>query len=1037
MKKRIFSLAVTLVLAVSLVIGATMFANAEETDGLKNTALNLAENVTIKMEVAIATPEDGAYAKITLPDGTVDTTQLVANAPKTAAGNYIFTAAVAAQDLASDVKIEICKADGTILVAEAATSALAYCNAYVSADANGEFVPLVNALVAYAEAAKYYFDANLNAEIGAATDLSSIADAKVEGKLPAGISHRSATLLLESETVIRHYFELKAGKNIADYTFFVDLDKDGKCDPMEKLAVNSKTGNNGTFYYVDIDGITPNELDEAYVLVVKDATDTYSCTYGALTYLKRTNDVNADNDTKNLISALYAYSAEAAMLKGTITYVTDGTEVASGEYEYGVTTPLVAVSTKANADFIGWFDAAGNKVSSITPNMIGNITLTAKFAATNELVIMDASEQSDSSRYFCLDHTADSDSNGICDKCGYCMDNASCTLKDFSATAACATCGKIGIVTGTETGLLFLNAHNYYLASSGSDLGYGYTKKVELNGKELLLFGKGNTFFNNAGTRINNTIVQGSSKVYAFEMEIGVPDETVYSQYELNPTANLDDKMASFYFRAKIDGASYKILFHSDNFAISNVNTAEKYSLIVDFSHLSDAEIGDGVADTAYFRVANEKGQILYTQALDFGRDVSAFAWATLGQFRMDGSGRILFGDFKEQMYNNYAISNDGSFLLEYTPGVETPLPEYNKAGYTFLGWYADPECTIPIDSIPANATGRFDVYAKAYKTLAAVDYKSYNEGFLINSADYCTGTNTDHVDANTDNACDDCGRCVKHIDTDENGICDKCTYSINACAAHSDKMTKDAQGNITKDALCDVCGKAEAECTAAEHEYVDVANAIADGKCDNCYRSMEYNPLNNRVEAHGPFNWGIGAEFSAGYSKIVANEGEDSYAQLAISGSGPAFNLTSSSSIAQYLPTEGSKILTYSFELMGEEGENVLPFLIRLRKTVGGNGFLNIIEIKSGVVFGYDGKAVAEINCENMTKFDVAVDFDRAELRYYVNGEYIRTAPITNAAYSNYANYGTGGYGLLQCRAQGSGVINIGSVGIYIGSAW
>ena len=71
MKKRIFSLLVTLVVAVSVILGVSLFANAAETDGLKGSAISLAENGTLKMEVAIAEPTDGAYAKITLPGGKV------------------------------------------------------------------------------------------------------------------------------------------------------------------------------------------------------------------------------------------------------------------------------------------------------------------------------------------------------------------------------------------------------------------------------------------------------------------------------------------------------------------------------------------------------------------------------------------------------------------------------------------------------------------------------------------------------------------------------------------------------------------------------------------------------------------------------------------------------------------------------------------------------------------------------------------------------------------------------------------------------
>ena len=215
MKKRIFSLLVTLVVAVSVVLGISIFASADNSDGLKSSAISLAENVTVKMEVAIAAPTENAYAKITLPGGNIDTTQLVATAPKNGA-NYVFTAEVAVKDLADDITIEILGADGSTLVAAATTSAIAYCDAYTE----GEFLGLVGALKAYAEAADYYFDYSKTAESAPAADFSAVADMTTKGTLPAGITHRSATLVLESETTIRHYFELADGAKIENYVFY-------------------------------------------------------------------------------------------------------------------------------------------------------------------------------------------------------------------------------------------------------------------------------------------------------------------------------------------------------------------------------------------------------------------------------------------------------------------------------------------------------------------------------------------------------------------------------------------------------------------------------------------------------------------------------------------------------------------------------------------------------------------------------------------------------------------------------------------------
>lgn len=389
MKKRIISLLVTLVLAISVVIGVSVFANAESTDGLKSTAISLVENVTLKMEVAIAAPTEGAYAKITLPDEKVDATQLVATAPKKG-DNYVFTAEVAVKDLADDVTIEICNADGTTLVAAATTTALAYCNSYTE----GEYLGIVNALKAYAVAADAYFDKDKTADSAPTADFSKVADVVTSGTLPAGLTHRSATLLLESETTIRHYFELAQGKSIDGYTFFVDLDKDGKADAGEALNAKSKSTEDGkTVYFVDVEGLTPNQLDELYTVATTDGTDTYTCDYGVLTYAKRAY-AGGDLKAKNLAAALLAYSNEAGKLTGTITFNVDGgSAVEAQTYEYGVTTAVSANTTKNGFTLIGWFDEYGNRVTGIPASSTGNITLNAKWGATyfNEQFTTDVS----------------------------------------------------------------------------------------------------------------------------------------------------------------------------------------------------------------------------------------------------------------------------------------------------------------------------------------------------------------------------------------------------------------------------------------------------------------------------------------------------------------------------------------------------------------------------------------------------------------------------------------------------------------------
>ena len=645
MKKRILSLVVTLVLAVSVLLGASLTSSAAEGDGLKDSAISLAENVTLKMEVAIAALTDGAYAKISVPckDGVkVDTTQLVATAPK-AGDNYVFYAEVAVKDLAKNVTIEICNADGTTLVAAATTSALAYCNKYLTDYATGEFVGLVNALKAYANAADHYFDAAKNADDAVVADFSGVEEAKMEGTLPEGITHRSATLLLESETTIRHYFQLDEGKTVEDYTFFVGNDE---------VTPETKTLAGGVVYYIDIEGLTPNMLDDVYTVKVTDGTDTYTCAYSALTYAKRVYaNANSDNDTKNLAAAILAYNSEASGLKGTIIFnVNGGTPVDNQTYDYGVAKPISAPTTKENAIPLGWYadEALTQPIDEVPANAVGEFKVYAKWAdISSTKTVYDASKYSDVTRSYCNNHKDTSDpADGICDVCGYCVDNPECTLGNTSATAACTKCGNERLGAAAFNDFAGMKA-------SATDLGHGYAKKItDSSDKEVMMFGVFKTIMNlnyivgkdNAG------LASSAGKIFALTVEVGLPTEEQYSEVEVAPSKPLDDKDGAFYFRFwntdevfhVKDGKAY-ISGDSSKFVTLPSGKVTKLTVVFDFT---GAVAGDGVADPYTVALYDEDGSLVNEENATLNNgDISKYSTKYLFQFRTNSDGRFLLGD--------------------------------------------------------------------------------------------------------------------------------------------------------------------------------------------------------------------------------------------------------------------------------------------------------------------------------------------------------------------------------------------------------
>lgn|GEM_PF-6863526 len=64
--------------------------------------------------------------------------------------------------------------------------------------------------------------------------------------------------------------------------------------------------------------------------------------------------------------------------------------------------------------------------------------------------------------------------------------------------------------------------------------------------------------------------------------------------------------------------------------------------------------------------------------------------------------------------YNNWiSDENMGENSPHYVYGIEQRLDAVEKLGYTFLGWYLDPEFNNKIETIPVGSYGEYELYAK------------------------------------------------------------------------------------------------------------------------------------------------------------------------------------------------------------------------------------------------------------------------------------------------------------------------------------
>ena len=114
----------------------------------------------------------------------------------------------------------------------------------------------------------------------------------------AGISVASVSLLLESTTTIRFYFDLDGTKTIDQYTFYVD---GVKATPV--VAENGQ-------YYVDKVNVAAKDLDEMVIVTVGGLT----AKYGGLSYVRQVAILYPSYYPESLVNvakALYAYNQAA------------------------------------------------------------------------------------------------------------------------------------------------------------------------------------------------------------------------------------------------------------------------------------------------------------------------------------------------------------------------------------------------------------------------------------------------------------------------------------------------------------------------------------------------------------------------------------------------------------------------------------------------------------------------------------------------------------------------------------------------------
>ncbi len=266
-----------------------------------NFYMNLTEKTLADRNVKVVFTVAGKTTEVPVTDG-VQTEN-----------GYRFTCKVAAKQMSDEITARVVLGDGTQGKAFRYSVRQYFQNRLASPDVSAEMQALAAAMLNYGAAAQNYFGyrtedlANAGMGFAPVTVLDAGALESYKGtvnytdKNTAGITVRYGTLVLESTTIVRAYFQLKEGEEIGNYRFTVN----------GKEVTPTKSGEQ---YVVDSEGIVAKRLNENCTIVVeKDGAVVLTMHYGAWSYAySKLSSATASETLKMLVSALYAYHQAAS-----------------------------------------------------------------------------------------------------------------------------------------------------------------------------------------------------------------------------------------------------------------------------------------------------------------------------------------------------------------------------------------------------------------------------------------------------------------------------------------------------------------------------------------------------------------------------------------------------------------------------------------------------------------------------------------------------------------------------------------------------
>ena len=227
-------------------------------------------------------------------------------------GLYKFTCNVAAKDMAKDIEFYINEnVKATVSVKAYLEKLKERSESSSQTEETVKLVGLIDAMETYGNAANAFFSNGTVAEVTEVADnaCESFEFTKAaEQDVPSGISYYGSSLLLKSETTVRHYFKLEGGQDITNFAFTVKVGdaEYSTVTPVEKQG----------YYYIDIENISADKLDTLHTVKIGDVE--VISNYSAMSYANSVlSSETADDNLKNLVKTLYLYNQKANALSGT------------------------------------------------------------------------------------------------------------------------------------------------------------------------------------------------------------------------------------------------------------------------------------------------------------------------------------------------------------------------------------------------------------------------------------------------------------------------------------------------------------------------------------------------------------------------------------------------------------------------------------------------------------------------------------------------------------------------------------------------